>query len=390
MNNNARRLFWVVLICTLGSIATHVYLTGHHYELKYGAGEVSGLCSINETVNCTKTTNSRYSEFFGVPISIFGALTHLAFLLLLIGFRFPIVKQETQEQLGRTLKLMALGFFAVSVVMGFISFAILKSVCPACTTAYVLSFFTLAATWFMTKNSKGLFSKLDLKLYPIIALSTFALAFIIHDDSMRSNNGKEQLEMLDLQVEEWMKAPEQPMTPVEPQVMNRNPNSKMKIVEFADFLCGHCAAAYPVIHEFVKGNKDVEFSFQAWPLDGECNPSIPTARGSSCLLARLAHCAGSQNKAWETQEWIFKNQRNLLSVDQIKAEFKNKAPEMGLDFNQLISCSDSAETREVIREQAKFGSKLGIRGTPSLFINGRKVPSGFSRPLLNQIYRHLH
>lgn len=390
MSPKAKRLFWVATICTLAAIATHFYLTDHHYSLKYGEATSEGICNINSTMNCTKTTQSDFSEFLGIPVAIFGGLINLAFLLFLLGYRYPIVNRETQIKLGSTLKLMSLGIFAVSLIMGFISYVLLQTICPACTTAYVLSLISFASTWTMVSDNRGLFTSLDIKLYPITLAAVFCLAFITHKDYMKSNNADEKLEILQLQIEQWKNSPAKTVTPAQALVMNPNPSAKMKIVEFADFLCGHCAKAYPVIHKFVKSHPDVEFSFQAWPLDGECNTSISQAEGTRCLLARVSQCAGEQQKEWATQEWIFSNQRYLLSKDQVMTQLQANSNSLGLDHDKLMSCVESDAAREAIRQQAKVGSDLNLRGTPSLWINGKKVPGGFSVLLLNRIYKEIN
>ncbi len=388
MSTKAKRLFWISFICTIAAIGTHVYLTNHHFEFKYGGGTEGGICNISSSVNCDTTTASTYSEFMGIPVSILGGLINFAFLLFLLCWRFPVVKPKTQKALGGTLKLMALGIFAVSVAMGFISYVMLKTVCPACTTAYALSFVILITTWLMV--GKGpLFSSLDVKLYPITMVAVALFALFINKNTLSAYNADEIDEMVKLQYEQWAQTPEKSLTPAAPLVINPNPNAKMKIVEFADFLCGHCANAFPVIKQFLDKHSDVEFSFQAWPLDGECNKAIPHSEGTRCLLARISHCAGKQGNPWKTQEWIFKNQRQLLSKDQVKSQLKDNAENLGLSYQDIMACQDTDEAREVIRDQANVGIDLNISGTPSLYVNGKKVPSGFSVPLLDQIYREI-
>ncbi len=388
MSKVSKQLFWMTFICTIAAIATHVYLTKHHFEFKYGQGSEGGICNVSSTVNCDTTTASSYSEVLGIPVAIFGGLVNFAFLLFLICWRFPLVKPETQRALGGPLKVMALGIFVVSVVMGFISYFMLHTVCPACTTAYVLSLLMLIGTWIMVGKTP-MFSALDLKLYPITALTILAFAFFINKNSLSSYNAEEIQEMVMLQYEQWANTPEKSVVPAEPLVKNADASAKMKIVEFADFLCGHCANAYPIIKQFLAKRPDVQFSFQAWPLDGACNSAIPHAEGTRCMLARISQCAGRQGVPWKVQTWIFENQPNLMSQDQVKSQLKDKAEALGLNYDEVMTCQASEEIREIIRDQAQVGTDLNISGTPSLFINGKKVPAGFSVPLLDKIYREL-
>ncbi len=385
---NSQLAFWICFFCTLAAVGTHVYLTNHHYSFKYGQVANESICNVSETINCNRTTASAYSEVMGIPVAIFGGLINFALLCLLVAFRFPVVSDETRQGLGGPIKLIALGIFATSLVMGGLSYFVLHTICPACTLAYALSLVVLVTAWMIT-SEHPLFSSGNLKLYPILAVGLVAAAFFFHHNTLRQYGGKERIEFMELQLDDWKNASVKTITPVEPIVMNPNPSAKMKMVEFADFLCGHCANAYPVIHNFVKAHPDVEFSFQAWPLDGECNSAIPNAEGTRCLLARVSHCAGQQGKPWKTQSWIFENQRDLLSKDQVKAKLKQEIPNLGLDSDALMTCVDSEAAREAIRAQSKLGADLNINGTPSLFVNGKKVSAGFSIPLLEMIYQEV-
>ena len=388
MNKKASWLFWVCATCTIAAIGTHVYLTNHHYNFKYGQVAAESVCNISSTVNCNRTTASPYSEVWGVPISILGGLTNLFFLFLLLVWRFPLAKPETQKSLVGPIRLMALGIFGTSVVMGILSYVVLHTICPACSGAYVLSLVSLVTAWMMTEKTT-LFSVSHLKIYAGMAVFVLAFGKFIHHDTLKGYGGQERLEIMQLQLDEWKKAPEKNFTPIEPLTMNASKGAKMKIVEFADFLCGHCAMAYPVIHEFVKAHPDVEFSFQAWPLDGECNKAIGHSEGTRCMLARVSHCAGKQEVPWKTQEWIFKNQRNLMSKDLVEKGIADQAAIIGFNKDEMMACVNSDEAREAIRGQANVGTDLNIRGTPSLYINGKKVPSGFSIPLLEMIYQEI-
>ena len=218
---------------------------------------------------------------------------------------------------------------------------------------------------------------------------TLSFALFIHHDSLRAYGGKERLEIIKLQFSEWKRAPEKNLIPFSPITMNPNPSAPMQMVEFGDFLCGACARAFPTLHNFAKTHPDVQFSFQAWPLDGQCNKAVSHGEGTRCLLARLSHCGEEQGLGWETQEWIFSHQRDLLSKDQVLKAVEKKAPELGLDTSKLLSCLDSENTHETIKKQVQLGIDMEIKGTPALYINGKKVPGGFSIPLLEMIYDDL-
>lgn len=390
MSKKAKLMFWICALSTLAAIGVHIYLTNHHYNFKFGDIGSGGVCNINEKFNCNRTTASSFSEVAGIPIAIFGGLTNFFLLMLLVVWRFPVVSADTQKKLVSPIKLIASLILLTSIIMGSLSLFALDTICPMCSATYALSIVTAVSAWMMLPKTP-LFENFHLKLYPGLAVALIAFAFFIHKNKMREFGGEERIEIINLQFSEWKNGQTRQLEPIEPITLFPSPNAKMKIVEFADFLCGHCAAAYPVIHNFVKSHPDVELSFQAFPLDGACNPAIgQQGPGTSCYLAQVSHCAAKQGVPWATQKWIFENQRDLFNKDNAISKIKEQLPTLGLNEEELMSCVDAPETREIIRQQAKLGDEAGVTGTPSLYINGKKVPGGFSIPLLNKIYSELN
>ncbi len=388
MDKQQRVLFWIATLAIFSAILAHSYLTQHHLELRYGHGGGDGICNISDRLNCSHTSASSYSELFGVPIALFGALVNFVFLCLLFAYRYPLVSRSTQYTLTTSLKLLSLAIFLVSLVMGGISLFALNALCPVCAFTYLASLISFLAVWRLIPGNLG-FSMFEVKLIPSLALSVLAFGFFINHNLKKEFVDPEMLELNQLQFEDWKNR--NPQNLITESALKKGPeDSKMVIVEFADFLCGHCATAYPIIHNFLETHPDVRFEFQAFPLDGACNSAIPHSSGVSCLLAQVSHCAGQQDKAWTTQDWIFKNQRDLLNKESIRSRLNDQALALELDSETLWSCIENTKTLETIRAQADVGVQLKITGTPTLFVNGKKVSGSFSIPLLEKIYRSLH
>ena len=389
MSKKSKWPFRIAILSTLLSVAIHIYLTNYHYNFKYGQTMSESLCNINEKFNCDRTVSSPYSEFFGIPISIFGGLINFALFCLLIAFLFPIVAKKTQQSLKAPIKTLSLGIFLVSLVMGGLSVFLLKTLCPFCTLIYLLSFIGFFCLWLALDKGFG-FSGFHLKFFGGLTLLVLGLAFLFHKNSLLKYGGKELQEFAKLQMETWLNTPKKDIRPVSPLVINPSEEAKMKMIEFADFLCPHCAKAFFIIHKFIKNHPDVEFSFQAFPRDGQCNPAVEYSVGAPCLLARLSHCAGQQNQTWKVQSWIFENQRKLVTKDMIHRELEGNTFSSELDKKKLMACLESDQTQKVITEQAKLGKEIGITGIPSLYINGKKVPPGFSIIFLERVYSKLN
>src|SRR3954471_6549289 len=85
-----------------------------------------------------------------------------------------------------------------------------------------------------------------------------------------------------------------------------NLNAPLVMVEYGDYECPHCGAAYPIVKKLQKHFNDrLLFVFRNFPLT-EMHPHALAA-------ARVAEAAALQKKFWQTHDLIFENQQNLSS-----------------------------------------------------------------------------
>ncbi len=133
------------------------------------------------------------------------------------------------------------------------------------------------------------------------------------------------------------------------------------IVEFADFTCPHCQALAPSLDKFVEDRKDqILFSYRFMPLTGQGHERAEPA-------ARAAWAAKQQGHFWEMHHKLFGNPEHLEQGD-----FENYAKELGLDLAKFRQDMQSKETGDKIAGDRKLGDSLDVRGTPTIFINGRE------------------
>ncbi len=104
--------------CVL-SIAAHLYLTIHYYPIKFGLAVGDSMCNLNAKFDCDAVSASSYSDLFGIPMALWGAVFY-AVLLLLILLSW-LEWSDHPERMRRWTAIMAgLGALA-SIVMGGIS-----------------------------------------------------------------------------------------------------------------------------------------------------------------------------------------------------------------------------------------------------------------------------
>jgi len=145
-------------------------------------------------------------------------------------------------------------------------------------------------------------------------------------------------------------------------------DAPLQLVEFSDFECPHCAAVRPLLEGIVAERKDVRLCFMHFPLPMHSNAS--SAAQATVFAAR-------HGKFWELHDKIFENQQRL-SVDVIK----QLVAQVGLDPQALVKAVAADELSPVVEKQKAEGQRLGIQGTPSIYVNGRKLEPPLTPELL--------
>jgi protein-disulfide isomerase len=135
-------------------------------------------------------------------------------------------------------------------------------------------------------------------------------------------------------------------------------NAKVTIVEFSDFQCPFCGRVEPTITQVEKEfPNDVRVAFKQLPL-----PFHNNAHGA----AEAALAAKAQGKFWEMHAKMFANQTALD-----RPNLEKYAQEIGLNMNQFKADLDSGKWKQKVDAEQAEGNKIGARGTPSFFINGK-------------------
>ncbi|HEY3352496.1 MAG TPA: thioredoxin domain-containing protein [Polyangia bacterium] len=149
-------------------------------------------------------------------------------------------------------------------------------------------------------------------------------------------------------------------------------NAKVTIVLFSDFQCPFCSRVVPTIHQLMKEYPGkVRFAFKQYPLP--MHPQAPLA--SEASLA-----ANAQGKFWEMHDKLFENQKALD-----RPSIEKYAQELGLDLAKFKADLDSKKFEAQVKADMEYGSKLGRFGTPTFFINGRKVSGALPFESFKQI-----
>jgi protein-disulfide isomerase len=140
-----------------------------------------------------------------------------------------------------------------------------------------------------------------------------------------------------------------------------NPNAPVTIVEFSDFHCPYCRRAHPVIQQLLAKYGDrVRLVYKDMPLDN----LHPDARAAS----EAGLCAAAQGKFWEFHDKLF-----ATDPDSSPATLNRLAQEVGIDVAPFEACYKERRFKAQVEASVQDGSRLGVTGTPTFFINGRNV-----------------
>ena len=154
-----------------------------------------------------------------------------------------------------------------------------------------------------------------------------------------------------------------------------SPEALVTIVEWSDFQCPFCKRVNPTMAKIQETYGDkVRIAFKHNPLP---------MHNRALAAAIAAEAAGRQGKFWEMHDILFENGRALTDEN-----FEKWATELQLDVDKFkTDMKDKAIETKVKKQQAQ-GSKLGARGTPAFFVNGRFLsgaqPFEAFKPLIDE------
>ena len=136
------------------------------------------------------------------------------------------------------------------------------------------------------------------------------------------------------------------------------------LVEFSDFDCPFCGRFHPTLKQLSQkfGDK-LRVVYRQYP--------ITSLHPNAFKAAEASLCAHDQDKFWEMHDVMFQEQ-GRLSI----RELKEKAGRIGLDAKKFDGCLDSGRYTGKVQDDLGEGGRVGVTGTPALFVNGVPVEGG--------------
>lgn len=147
-----------------------------------------------------------------------------------------------------------------------------------------------------------------------------------------------------------------------------NASAPVTLEEFGDFQCPPCGLLHPVLKtmEGEFGPTKLRIVFREFPL-------VPN-HVHALSAARAAEAAGLQGRFWEMHDMLYENQKAWHEAFDVRPIFEGYATKIGLNLEQFRRDTTSEIVERRIFLDGKRAHSLGVKGTPTVFLNGREVP----------------
>jgi protein-disulfide isomerase len=345
-------------LCAFGLVVSE-YLLLRTFAVAAGAPDSADFCSVLLGRGCDETLRSS-AGLLGLPVAAWGVLFFGTVGLLLVA------AWALDEGFARLAARVAVPIAVAGALAGLWMSALFvlgkAPFCPLCTATHVATWALVPVLWSWLRGTRG--APAPSAARAAAGLGSVAVASLLIW-MWASHESAAQSERLDPRhaLREYART-----APVDIPVDDSDPllghaSAKARIVVFSDFRCAGCQAFAPMLHALSKAFGDrVAIRFKHFPLSSKCNPGVADDRHpGACALAAAAHAAHLQGRFWPFHDRAFEG----------RAE--DVAKELALDVARFEADRRSDETRRKLDADIALGLRLGVDGTPSVFVNGRRV-----------------
>ena len=360
----ARWPWWVALLASLVGLGLSIVLERIHFRTHTDPGFHS-FCAIGRTVNCDIVSRSPYSVFFGVPVATWGIFAYALATIVSLWGLLRTSRLAAACGLG-----LALVYLASTALLGTISAFVVTAICILCLATYLVNV-VLFACMMLAARPEGFWATLAelprvLRARPGRVLLVLALL------------GSTKLALMFAHPAYWQAtakaARTQPTAPVLPHGIEPGgghylgaEHPALTIVEFSDYECPYCRQAHTQMRDLLdRFPTRLRLVHRHYPLDGSCNPSIPTRmHENACFAASVAECASRQDRFWQANDYLFGEARTLHARSNADI-----ARDLGLDRASFARCLREEGPRSVALD-VEAGNRLQVQGTPTFVIDGK-------------------
>ena len=142
------------------------------------------------------------------------------------------------------------------------------------------------------------------------------------------------------------------------------PGAPIHIIEYMDFRCGPCGFGAKKINEFMRKYPGQIFLEMRY---------FPLQLSHGAITARFTECALKQNKFWQAHDALIDRKKEWISLPNPEGFFLKIAVDEQMNAPAIEACWNDPNLYDEIMDVKHLGKELGVRSTPTYFINGKMV-----------------
>jgi len=144
-------------------------------------------------------------------------------------------------------------------------------------------------------------------------------------------------------------------------------DAPVTVVDFSDLQCPHCKEAHPALEKLMAENKNVRFVFQSFPLPMH-DWAVKAAAYADCVNR------SSNDAFWKFIQSVYNAQTDITAANADE-KLTGLADSAGVKGADIAACAAKPETTSRVEKSVALGKALDVNSTPTVFINGRKLPA---------------
>ena len=376
-------------VITIVAILISAYLLHHHFSIIAGKTPEFDFCTVIFGKGCMVAALSKYSVFLKIPVGGWGII-YMLILLTLIALSQVFVLGESDEIIQIAFWISFAGAL-VSLFFIILMIAIPPLFCPYCSFFHVLNFILFVlikklthktfsqllkdfnkaiGIFFLAKTMPAGFNKWKWMafIFPIILGLTVYQWILMQEQNIRIERLSDYDPLKEIEKFELSEIFDIHSSPDDPILGSTN--AKVTLIVFSDFQCSVCdmfASNFRYLIDYNKGKLNIRYKY--FPLSSKCNPLLKdNLHPMACESAWAGEAARLQGRFWEYHDSLFargpiKNEQELIEIARM---MKMDMTKFNLDYKSEIC-------RNKIKEDIMEGIRLHIDGTPTAFLNGRKL-----------------
>lgn len=416
------RIAAALVLCLAGGVLSLILLSKHYGVPLLGEAV---LAACGEGGGCDVVAQSRYSSFLGLPLAAWGAFFYGSLLALLAPALVSRPEENTDPGVSLGFFLAALAV-AIDVVLFGLQATVIKAFCKFCLATYAVNILLLGALWPYRSFGVALnffFTRVSRRALMAFLVTSFSLAAAVAagnaaladrktlaqgnilglpttlaapeaEAAPEKGSIEEQLAQARAEAKRWKDTLDDPRrleiylnqkakddfnnTEVAKIDLSRSPflgprDAPIAVVSYSDFMCPFCRDLATGLKNYLPtAGGRVKSYYKHFPLDTACNPSIgQSVHPGACELARGGICADESGRFWEYHDGVFAKRWDRATREDVL----NIGVAAGLDRANLGKCMDSAAVKGRLAREIEEGARIGVGSTPTILVNGRKIPS---------------